>query len=414
MNIRGNHRNKTIRMNLEQALLQYGNEINYLVLRDGTNIEIIDDYQNDEFVEEKFDEDNYGYNNYIYKEINQNGTLRGKGLKKNNNVKPLRRTILKSINNNDEGKLRSTINDNNAIIKISENNEYLQCANCFKFFNEKEDEEETDNSSNTNFNSNNNNNKNQIQPQNYNNNYNNNKNIRPQMPAQIPPKQNMYNQQYIPNQPNIPKQVMPSQQKYNQNYPNSIQQQPYYHQNPGKYPPPPNQQNSGKYSPPQNQQIPGKYPPPQNQRIPRGPQQRMNIPQPYYNNNQIPKGNMRIPYNNQNNQIFRARNRNSGRYQQVETKTEFIQKNYVVNKYPGSAKKPRNIENEMVNQEVGYTDNNLGNYFNENEVKYYDYPPIKFQTKNFFVHSASKRVENNNNYYQSEVGEFQENDYYGY
>ena len=84
MNIRGNHRN--IRMNLEQALLQYGNDINYLVLRDGTNIEIIDDYQNenenDEFVEEKIDEDNYGYNNYIYKEIDQNGTLRGKGLKK--------------------------------------------------------------------------------------------------------------------------------------------------------------------------------------------------------------------------------------------------------------------------------------------------------------------------------------------
>ena len=47
------------------------------------------------------------------------------------------------------------------------------------------------------------------------------------MPAQIPPRQNMYNQQYIPNQPNIPnipKQVMPPQQKYNQNYPNNIQQ----------------------------------------------------------------------------------------------------------------------------------------------------------------------------------------------
>ena len=342
--------------------------------------------------------------NYIYKEIDQNGTLRGKGLKKNGNMKPLRKTILKSINN-DEGKLRSTVHDNNnnAIIKISENNEYLQCANCFKFFNEKEDEDDTDNTSNNaNINSNNNINinKNQIQPQNYNNvnNNNYNKNIRPQMPAQIPPRQNMYNQQYIPNQPNIPnipKQVMPPQQKYNQNYPNNIQQQqPYYHQNQGK------------------------YPPPQNQQIPRGPQQRMNVPQPYYNNNnQIPKSNMRIPYNNQNNQIFRARKRNSGRYQQVETKTEFIQKNYVVNKYPGSAKKPRNIENDMINQEVGYTDNNLGNYFNENEIKYYDYPPIKYQTKNFFVHSSSKRVENrnnNNNYYQPEVGEFQENDYYGY
>ena len=139
------------------------------------------------------------------------------------------------------------------------------------------------------------------------------------------------------------------------------------------------------------------------------------MPQPYYNNNnQIPKGNMRIPYNNQNNQIFRARKRNSGRYQQIETKTEFIQKNYVVNKYPGSAKKPRNNESDMINQEIAYTDNNLGNYFNENEIRYYDNPPIKYQMKNYYVHSASKKVENSNNYYQPEVGEFQENDYYGY
>jgi phosphoribosylformimino-5-aminoimidazole carboxamide ribonucleotide (ProFAR) isomerase len=76
-------------MNLEQALLKYGNDIVYLVLRDGTHIEIIDDFPNvneDEFVEEKFENENYGYNNYIYKEIDQNGTLRGKGLKKNNNA----------------------------------------------------------------------------------------------------------------------------------------------------------------------------------------------------------------------------------------------------------------------------------------------------------------------------------------
>jgi len=396
MNIRGNHRTK--KMNLEQALLKYGNDIVYLVLRDGTYIEIIDDFPNvneDEFVEEKFENENYGYNNYIYKEIDQNGTLRGKGLKKNNNAgKPLRKTILKS-SINDEGKLRSNAHENNEIIKHSENNEYLQCANCFKFFNAKEDEDETDNTSNTNYTSNsNNNNKNQIQPQQYNNNINNNnnnKNIRPQIPFPNPPMQN--NQQYIPNQPNIPRQVMPPppQQKYNQNYPNN-NNPPYYQQNQGKYPPPPYYQ-----------------------QIPRGPPQRMNIPQPYYNNNNpIPKGNMRIPFNYQQNQIFRERKRNSGRYQQIETKSEFIQKNYVVNKYPGSAKKPRNVENEMINQEIGYTDNNMGNYLNENEIKYYNNPPpIKYQTKNFFVHSSSKRIENNN-YYQPEVGEFQENDYYGY
>ena len=60
MNIRGNHRIK--KMNLEQALLKYGNDIVYLVLRDGTYIEIIDDFPNvneDEFVEEKFENENY-------------------------------------------------------------------------------------------------------------------------------------------------------------------------------------------------------------------------------------------------------------------------------------------------------------------------------------------------------------------
>ena len=79
MNIQG-HRKKLI-MNLEQALLKYGNDISYIILRDGTNIEIIDDYQNDndEFVEEKFEDNTY--NNYIYKEIDQNGTLlRGRGV----------------------------------------------------------------------------------------------------------------------------------------------------------------------------------------------------------------------------------------------------------------------------------------------------------------------------------------------
>ena len=130
MNIQRN-KNRKLVMNLEQALLQYGNDINYIILRDGTNIEIID-----EFIEEKFEENNYGYDNYMYKEIDPNGTLRGKGLKKS-----LRKTVLKSINNQE--KLRSTnsnnIDNNKVIIKQTEDNEYLQCANCFRFFNSKED-----------------------------------------------------------------------------------------------------------------------------------------------------------------------------------------------------------------------------------------------------------------------------------
>ena len=344
MNIQRNKQRKLI-MNLEQALLQYGNDINYIILRDGTNIEIIDD-----FIEENI-EDNYGYDNYMYKEIDQNGTLRGRGLKKS-----LRKTVLKS--NNNQGKLRfgnnynNNIDNNKVIIKQTEDNEYLQCANCFKFFNSKESDEETENSSNINDNNNNiiniYNNKNQY-----------NEKMRPQMPAQIPPKQN---QQYPPYQPNIPKQVMPPQQKYNQNNINNFN-------------PPP-------YNNPQYQQ--------------RGPQQRMNIPNVppqsqlyYYNNNQIPKGNMRIPgINNQNNQVFRERKRNSGKYQQKE----IGQNNYVVNKYPGSGKKQINNEYDA-------------NYY-KNDTKYYEYPSINY------AHSSNKQQ--NNNYYQNDVNEFQENDSYGY
>jgi len=342
MNIQRN-KNRKLVMNLEQALLQYGNDINYIILRDGTNIEIID-----EFIEEKFEENNYGYDNYMYKEIDPNGTLRGKGLKKS-----LRKTVLKSINNQE--KLRSTnsnnIDNNKVIIKQTEDNEYLQCANCFKFFNSKESDEETENTSNINDNNNNNintnNNKNQY-----------NEKIRPQMPAQIPPKQN---QQYPPYQPNIPpKQVMPPQPKYNQNNYNNPSP-PYYN--------------------PQYQQ--------------RGPQQRMNVhppsphpPQNFYNN-QIPKGNMRFPVNNnQNNQVFRSRKRNSGKYQQNEIR----QNNYVINKYPGSGKKQFNPEYDV-------------NYY-QNEIKYFEYPSINYG------HSSNKQQ--NNNYYQNEVNEFQENDYYGY
>ena len=374
---------KRERMNLEKALLTYGNDISFIILRDGTNIEIIDD--NDDFVEEKFEEN---YDNYIYKEIDQNGTLRGKGLKKSLG-KPLRKTVLKS-SFNDQGKLRSTNNENNVIMKLSENNEYLQCANCFKFFNSKETEEESQ----------------EINISNNNNNLNQNQNKIPQnIPRQVIPPQQAYNQRY-PQEQNIPRHI-PPQQIYNQN------NAQFYQKIPSQYPPNPSQypQNPSQYPP-----NPSQYPinPPQ---IPRGPQKRMNMPPPpqNYYNNQIPKGN-KVPYYNanQNNQVFRARKRNSGRYQQKESSSEFIQKNYVVNKYPGSAKKQNNqeINYELNNQEKGYIDNNLGNYFNENEIRYYDYPPIKYSNKKTSYHSSKKKVETN--YYQPEVAEFQENDYYRY
>ena len=301
---------KRLRMDLEQALMTYGEDIDYIILRDGTTIEIIDD-NNDDFVEEKI-ENNYNYDNYMYKEINQDGTLRGK---KTTLQKPLRKTVLKSTMMNNQGKLKSTVDKDKIILKHSENNEYLQCANCFKFFNSNENDEETDNTSN----------------QSNNNNINNNINNNP------------INQQNIPRQ--IPAQPQQPQQDYNQNkYTNN---QPFYQ-----------------------------------------PQQRYN----------------------QNNPMFRSRKRNSGKYQQKESKSEFIQ----INKYPGSAKKGKNPEfnYELSNQEKGYIDNNLGNYLNENENKYYEYPSTNYNKKNYFAHSSSKKQENN--YYHHEIEEFQENDFYRY
>ena len=321
---------KRLRMDLEQALLTYGNDIDYIILRDGTSIEIIDDNDND-YVEEKM-EDNY--DNYMYKEINQDGTLRGKGLKK-----PLRKTVLKSSMGNNQGNLRNIKNKNNneknVIVKISENNEYLQCANCFKFFNSKETEEETDNTSENNYNANNNNN-NQIN-------------------------NNFINQ----NQPNIPRQVIPQYQGYDQN--NNKGNQPYLQPHP-KY----NQNNIQPYYPRNTDD--NQCPP----RMPRGPQPQHQ----YYYNNQIPKGNPKMPYynNNQNNPLFRSRKSN-----------EFIQKNNMVNRYPGSAKKQRNTE-------INYDDN------------YYEYPTTKYNNKNYFAHSSSKKQ--GNNYYQNEIDEFQESEYY--
>jgi len=325
---------KRLRMDLEQALLTYGNDIDYIILRDGTSIEIIDDNDNDnDYVEEKM-EDNY--DNYMYKEINQDGTLRGKGLKK-----PLRKTVLKSSMGNNQGNLRNFKNKNNneknVIVKISENNEYLQCANCFKFFNSKETEEETDNTSENNYNANNN--------INTNNQINN----------------NFINQ----NQQNIPRQVIPQYQGYDQN--NNKGNQPNFQPHP-KY----NQNNIQPYYPRNTNN--NQYPP----QIPRGPQPQHQ----YYYNNPIPKGNPKMPYynNNQNNPSFRSRKSN-----------EFIQKNNMVNRYPGSAKKQRNTE-------INYDDN------------YYEYPTTKYNNKNYFAHSSSKKQENN--YYQNEIDEFQESEYY--
>ena len=388
MNIQG-HRFKN-RMNLEQALFKYANDISYLILRDGTSIEIIDNEENeryepeqnnydDEFMEEKIvDNHNYdNYDNYQFKEINQEGTLRGKTNLKKSLGKSLRKTLIKTITKENQGKLRS--NKKDIILKQTENNEYLQCANCFKFFDPNENIEENNYKYNDL----------QLQEQ-INNNKNNNK-VNPPIANQIPSHQ-------IPQ----PKQMIPNQQKHNQ------------FQNQQFYPQIPNQQKKPEKIPrgPPNQIV--NYPPPQ--------------PQPYQRNyyNNIPKGNFRpnqaMPPFHQNNQIFRASNRNSGRYQPKEN---IIQKEMIINKYPGSGKKPRNNNfnyeqnngndritrdfNKIIGEEVGYTDNNLDYYYdkNNNNNNYYEYPQKKY--------FPSSRPKKENNYYQEEKYDYQQQyEYYEY
>ena len=106
---------------------------------------------NDEFVEENI-EDNY--NNINYEQIisNQPTQLRGRGPNKKM-AKSLRKTVLKSLDGKDKekqfknkGKLRN-LNDK-LIYQHTENNDFLQCAHCLKFFpaddNEKDNENNKD------------------------------------------------------------------------------------------------------------------------------------------------------------------------------------------------------------------------------------------------------------------------------
>ena len=145
------------RMGLEEALNAFPGEISYITLRDGTNIEIIQDDQpemvyidnnlqqqyieNDEFVEENIDENAH---NYFYKQTiqKQPGPLRGRGQK---TTKTLRKTVLKSLDGSEKektfqnnGKLRNI--KNNLILKFTEDNDFTQCANCFRFFPPREEE----------------------------------------------------------------------------------------------------------------------------------------------------------------------------------------------------------------------------------------------------------------------------------
>ena len=340
------------RMTLNEALNAYYNDICYVILKDGTNIEIVPEMgyidnqliygQNqNEFVEEKIPSQS---NNLNYKQVEQfsSGPLRGRGQNKKKLGRSLRKTVLKSLTGKEkeakvqsQGKLRNV----NALISFTESNDFIQCANCHKFFPSDEDNEneKTDNSS---------------------------------QQAQETPKKG----QQQPKQQVIPQ----PQQKYPQNpkkgnvpRPNQPQQQ-FYQQIPV-------QQNRG----------------PQQKMPPRGGQ----FGQP-----------MASQFRGQAIPIFRARKKNTSNAQRYNLQNNYYkdvnltsEDNYY---YPASSKKQRSL-NKVYNgyqmirelkynksgnnlsvvrnldfgmnntpyaQEVSYTDNHLTEYVNPNNVEYYECP----------------------------------------
>ena len=148
-----------IRMGLKEAFDAYSNEICYLILKDGTTVEIIPEmsYIDNQLQNEK------NYSEFVEEEIEGNSSdldyqqmiqkhpaaLRVRDQYKKIR-KPLKKTILKSKNEKEkEIKVRSKkrLRNINALIHFSENNEYLQCVNCKKYFPIKENENEIDNKS---------------------------------------------------------------------------------------------------------------------------------------------------------------------------------------------------------------------------------------------------------------------------
>ena len=234
------------RMPLNEALKAYSGEISYITLKDGTNIEVYQDDQNFrqrpemgynnqiqgqneyEFIEENIIEASPN-SNYQQSPVNYPGPFRGKGLKKSLG-KTLRKTVLKSLTGKEpeanvpsEQKLRyfnpNKGNKNlNDLITFTEDNEYLQCANCKKYF--ISDEKEDGNKDQTN-----------NQPI-----QNENQNIPAQNQpyAQVTPQKNNQNKHYQPysgTQSPPPQQVQP--QNISQFYPQQghPSQHQHHHQN---------------------------------------------------------------------------------------------------------------------------------------------------------------------------------------
>lgn len=367
------------KMSLDEALNTFSGDISYLTLKDGTNIEIVQNSRhemgyidnqlnlndNDEFVEENLDEN---FNDYNYQQIFQNQplALRGRDKKKKMGKKSLRKTVLKSLKGNEkekniptEGKKLRNLKEK-LIFQQTDNNEFLQCANCLKFFVLEEDKTENEKT---------------------------NDNSKPQTPNnQKIPSQPQNNYQFIPKnqqKPHPSQQIRPNQ-KIPQNYPKQPQQQ-YYQQ---ILPQHPQQKKSG-----QNM----------HQKV------NVNVNQGNLRNNQMPMKPMAQQFRGQN-QAFRAREKVTNRYES-NNERYFNQNNMINNNnytgnyyyYPASGKKIKNkdmlcdecspkkkmtknisygnlnVERNLnfgfnTNQEIGYTNNNVSEFLNVNE-EYYQYPP---------------------------------------
>ena len=430
------------RMNLDDALKTYSDKVQFITLRDGTNIEIVSNNQNfrrrpegsytdnqlmnyqqenvDEFVEENVFDNIQNFNNM---QMPQNNPvqLRGRGQKKGMK-KSLRKTILKSINGNENekqfenGKLKNLRADKpnlnlNDIIQFSENNEFLQCANCHKFFasDEKEEDKNKENNKTTV-------NDQKIQPQ-----------------PQPQPQQFPQNQQ--PKFPS-PQQFQPfpqpghHQQKTNQHQfkPNQHHQKPNQNQ---YYNMPFMNMNMGfnqmQQFVPQMQHNQKKH---HHHQIPHQKQQQ-NFG---FNQNQFMPG--RMPMINQQmnqfigggfNQAFRAKkkevtdemgNEDFDEYDEYNNLNNYNTENIYM--YPASAKKynsnkkmypmakkveqisnrglTRNLSygfKKESNQQFGYPNMNVIEYDNANEIEYSEYPSNYYQ-KNMI--SNAGRIKKNNNH----------------
>jgi hypothetical protein len=455
------------RMPLNEALNAYSDQISYITLKDGTNIEVYHDNQNFrqrpemgynnqiqspneyEFVEENIIETSPNAN-YQQSPMNYPGPFRGKGLKKSLGT-TLRKTVLKSMTGKEpeanvpsEQKLRY-FNPNkgnrslNDIITFTENNEYLQCANCKKFFISDEKEDENKDQANN-------------QPI---QNENQNQNIpeQNQQFAQVTPVKKDQNKHYQPysGQQSPPSQQFQPYQNISQFYPQQgYPSQHHHHQNqkqniPMGFPPMPNQYQQQFY--PQQGHHHQKQPQQYYQQIP--------VPQQYQNQRGVQKGYgiqgsylaqnapMSAQFRGQNNYVFRARKKEVNRYDSNNDRyiNYTSEENYF---YPASAKKRgsnrklvfecpihkkliHNTSSNNVNRnlsygykksysnapESGYTDNNLSEYINANDmgmnnIGYYKYPQ---QERKYMIPTGYGTKKVNQKMVYVDMGNDEYNDY---